>query len=35
LGVVRNPEALLTVFGTVAAGMLVIGAASLFQPGAS
>lgn len=33
LGIVRNPEALLTVFGTVAAGMLVIGAASLFQPG--
>ena len=33
LGIVRNPEALLTVFGTVAAGMLVIRTASLFRPG--
>jgi polar amino acid transport system substrate-binding protein len=33
LGIVRNPEALLTVFATVFAGMLIIKAASLFQSG--
>jgi polar amino acid transport system substrate-binding protein len=33
LGIVRNPEALLTVFGTVVVGMLAIRVASLFQPG--
>jgi polar amino acid transport system substrate-binding protein len=33
LGILRNPEALLTVFATVAAGMLMIRAASLFQSG--
>ena len=33
LGIVRNPEALLTVFATVFAGMLIIKAASLFHSG--